>query len=229
MKDWNQYTEAVFSNITNKLKEARVKQFINKLGLGRNDIVLDLGSEDGSYLSKYYPWPENIVIADINEESLKRGVEINRLKGYKILSESGALPFDNGEFGAVWCNSVIEHVTVNKAILKKIMNNEFTNEADQHQMYFASEIKRIGKKYFVQTPYIHFPIESHSWLPFIQYLSQEKRWLACKSLRKLWVKQWTADFYLYDVTRMQKHFNDATEIYFEKALGMKKSIIVYRR
>ena len=228
MKSWNQYTEAWLQNITNKLKKKRVDLFIKTLQLDENAQILDLGSEDGSYLSKYYPWPQNIIIADINEEPMKRGVEKFNLKGYKLISPDGVLPFKDGDFDAVWCNSVIEHVTLDKVTLGDVNNSDFVGQSDVHQRNFAREIERVAKKYFVQTPYVHFPIEAHSWMPFIQYLPQPLRWKFCKWFKNIWVKQWTADFYLYDKKRFLSHFEKSTGLIFEKAIALRKSMFVYR-
>ena len=60
--------------------------------------------------------------------------------------------FVDNEFDIVFSNSVIEHVG---------------NYEDQLQM--AKEIKRVGKRYFVQTPNFYFPIEPHFLIPFFQF------------------------------------------------------------
>lgn len=61
--------------------------------------------------------------------------------------------FRNKEFDIVFSNSVIEHVG---------------DDVQQAQM--AREIMRVGKAYFVQTPSLYFPIESHSCMPFYQFM-----------------------------------------------------------
>lgn len=228
MKPWNRHTEIWLQNITKELKKKRVDLFIKTLGLSENDQILDLGSEDGSYLSKYYPWPQNITIADIKEAPMIRGVKKFNLKGYKLISPDGPLPFEDDEFDAVWCNSAIEHVTLDKDKLSNVTDKNFICQSDMHQKSFAGEIERVAKKYFIQTPYVHFPIEAHSWMPFIQYLPQPWRWKLCKWLKKIWVKQWTADFYLYSQQRFSEHFKDSTGIIFERALTLKKSMLIYK-
>ena len=49
-------------------------------------------------------------------------------------------------------------------------SSRFRSMARQHQREFSDEIRPIAKGYFVQVPYRWFPIESHSWLPFLSYL-----------------------------------------------------------
>lgn len=61
--------------------------------------------------------------------------------------------FKDNEFDVVFSNSVIEHLG---------------SYADQSRM--ANEIKRIGKRYFLQTPNRYFPIEPHFLFPFFQFL-----------------------------------------------------------
>ena len=69
--------------------------------------------------------------------------------------------FADQEFDVVFSNSVIEHVGEPNA---------------QRQM--ASEMKRVGKRYFVQTPNRHFPLEPHFFFPGFQFLPLVARiWL----------------------------------------------------
>jgi hypothetical protein len=61
--------------------------------------------------------------------------------------------FGERQFDVVFSNSVIEHVG---------------GFAEQQRM--AEEIRRVGGRYFVQTPNRFFPIEPHFLLPFFQFL-----------------------------------------------------------
>ena len=225
---WNDWTEKKLSDIFLHLKKRRVDLFIEKLDLGPNDQILDLGSEDGSYLSKFYPYPQNITIADINEEPMRKGVEKFGLKGYRVITPEGPLPINDGEFDAVWCNSVIEHVTIDRSKLQNVSNSEFDDAANAHQLFFAREISRIATKYLVQTPNIHFPIESHSWLPFISYIPHRLRYWIGQNTKKLWIKQWTADFHLYNRNRLKEHFPDSTDLIVERFAGIAKSFIIIK-
>ena len=230
MAKWNQFTEEHLSKLTRTIKRRRVDWFIEALRLGPSDKVLDLGSEDGSYLGSFYPYPENIWLADIasSERSMQKGVAQYNLGGYYVISESGKLPFNGNEIDAVWCNSVIEHVTVSfeeRGILNDV---EFQEIARKHQSFFAEEVNRISKKFFVQTPYKHFPIEAHAWLPFVQYLPQPARHKLSKMTDAVWVKQWGADFLLYDKRRFSHDFQMA-EIDFERLLNFPKALIAIKK
>ncbi len=228
MPRWNAFTERQLAVLTRRLKRRRVELFVAALGLGPADTVLDLGSEDGSYLAEFYPYPGNIVLADIVEAPMREGVRRHGLKGYLLVPADGPIPAQDGSFEAVWCNSAIEHVTVDRALLGSISSREFQARADAHQERFAREIRRVGRRYFVQTPYLHFPLEAHSWLPGVQYLTLgQKLWLS-RRLKRWWLKQWTPDFHLYSLERFKRHFADATAFRVERVLGLPKSLIAIK-
>jgi SAM-dependent methyltransferase len=67
------------------------------------------------------------------------------------------LPFADGEFDLVYCSSVIEHVP------------------PARRAAFASEVRRVGRGWFVQTPAWSFPIEPHALLPLAHWLPTRLR------------------------------------------------------
>jgi SAM-dependent methyltransferase len=62
------------------------------------------------------------------------------------------LPFEDGAFDLAYASSVIEHVD------------------PARRATFASEVKRVGRGWFVQTPAHSFPVEPHALLPFAHWL-----------------------------------------------------------
>jgi SAM-dependent methyltransferase len=85
------------------------------------------------------------------------GVDVVEQLGYPGPFVQGdpaeGLPFQEGEFDLVYCNSVIEHVP------------------PERRQAFARELRRVARGWYVQTPAWSFPIEPHSlllgahWLP----------------------------------------------------------------
>ena len=65
---------------------------------------------------------------------------------------SEGLPFADGEFDLVYCSSVIEHVP------------------PARRAPFAAEVRRVGRRWMVQTPARSFPIEPHALLPAAHWL-----------------------------------------------------------
>jgi len=73
--------------------------------------------------------------------------------------------FEDASFDVAFSNSVIEHLF------------SFDN-----QKRMASEVSRVGKAYWVQTPNFWFPVEPHfqvpgwQWIPFEMRVSLIRRW-----------------------------------------------------
>jgi hypothetical protein len=116
----------------------------------------------------------------------------------------------------VFSNSVIEHVST-----------------AENQRAFAEECRRVGRRYFVQTPSRFFPIDPHFATPFFHWLP---RGLQRPLLRRftLWgvltkpspelQERKLRTIRLLDPVAMRRLFPDA-EIWRERLLGLTKSVV----
>ncbi|MDA1268570.1 MAG: methyltransferase domain-containing protein [Bacteroidetes bacterium] len=125
--------------------------------------------------------------------------------------------FEKGSFDLVFSNSVIEHL-----------------HTLEQQQKMASEICRVGKSYFIQTPNAYFPIESHYALPFAQYypkaflhfiltktkLSRLTRWSTAEA------SQYQDEIRLLNEKEMKALFPGAS-LLKEKVFGLTKSITAH--
>lgn len=111
--------------------------------------------------------------------------------------------FPDSEFDVVFSNSVIEHLGTYE---------------DQWKM--AEEVRRVGQRYFVQTPNKYFPIEPHFLVPFCQFFPTALRaWLLTR-----FDLGWHKRAANYKTAR--RLFPEAN-LYKERVWGLTKSFIVY--
>ena len=126
--------------------------------------------------------------------------------------------FRDGEFDIVFSNSVIEHL--------------FTYE---NQLLMAAEIKRISKRFFIQTPNKYFPIEPHFQFPLFQFLPLSIKVILIRNFKLGWRnKAATKEQAVKTVTEIRllgkKELNKLfpnSKIYQEKFFGLTKSLTAY--
>ena len=146
-----------------------------------------------------------------------------------VIDENGKIPFEDLYFDIVFCSSVIEHVTIPKSQVWNTKDQkQFKKTALERQYNFAKEINRLGKTYFVQTPNRWFPIETHTWLPFVSYLPRKILLPFLKLSNRFWIKKTTPDWNLLSKSEFQYLFPDA-KIITEKFFGFTKSLIAIKK
>ncbi len=120
--------------------------------------MLDVGAEvnpngdRGLQLIDSYPWKSKVTAVNTSAKHIKL------IRKYypqieAVLGDARDLPWSDKYFDVVYSNAVIEHV------------GDFE---DQKKM--ASEIMRVGKRWFVTTPNRWYPFEFHLRLPFVTWL-----------------------------------------------------------
>jgi len=126
--------------------------------------------------------------------------------------------FADGAFDIVYSNSVIEHVGTFE---------------DQRRM--ANEVRRVGKRYFVQTPNAYFPIEPHFLVPGYQFMPLNVRTFLLTQSRLGWTprernweraKEIAGSVRLLTIAEVVKLFPEAS-LYRERFAGLTKSVIAY--
>jgi SAM-dependent methyltransferase len=156
----------------NPFRERRVRFFVDHLIESPADSVLNVGYGYGqfeSYLA--HACVENRIIA---LDRTARDVKGQENVAAFVVADATSLPFADGSIDVVFSNSVIEHV----------------GERERQQRMF-DEIERVGKRFLIQTPNAHFPVEAHHLLPFFQYLpTWMQRWVGRNLLghyEKVWL------------------------------------------
>ena len=217
--------DKIARNYSTRARRRRGEMFVDLLKPTAQDKILDFGGSTGAHLASVIPFRENVHICDISTGALATAEKKYGFTGV-LLNDTGPLPFPDDYFDIVFCSSVIEHVTGSKDSLRAIQSSqEFINAALARQAEFAQEIRRISKRYFVQTPYKYFPIESHTWLPFFfVFLPRPQQIRTIDFMNSWWPKRTSPDWNLLTKMQMQQLFPGA-EIVAEKSFGLTKSLI----
>ena len=128
--------------------------------------------------------------------------------------------FMDNQVDIIFSNSVIEH---------------FSSYDDQKNM--ASEILRVGKYHYVQTPNKNFPIEPHFLFPFFQFFPLRFRALLLNNFDLGWMKKrsnYSDAFHECAMVRLLtkkelKYLFPHSIILDEKLLNLTKSFMVVSR
>jgi SAM-dependent methyltransferase len=138
----------IASPIAARARERRHKRFFALTGLVENARILDVGC--GALGLRALEPALDITGVDMREMPDYPGT-------FVCADAAERLPFEENEFDLVYCSSVIEHVEPHR------------------RERFASEVRRVGRGWFVQTPARSFPIEPHALLPAAHWLPERLR------------------------------------------------------
>lgn len=123
----------------------------------KDDEILDLGATpdvklaDSNIFDKMYPYKNKITVCSI--EDCTNIVNELGLKNFCFNEAKKPLPFKDKQFKACFCSAVLEHVGTH-----------------DDQEFFINECLRVADKIFITTPYRYFPVEMHTFIPFLHWL-----------------------------------------------------------
>jgi hypothetical protein len=192
--------------IARYFRSRRFRAFQQRLSVGAETRIVDVGGY-AYYWGYFHPRPRVTVV------NLEPPTEPDARAEW-VIADACRLPFREQSFDIAFSNSVVEHIP---------------SEADRRA--YASEIQRVGRSYYVQTPYRWFPVEPHLLTPLIHYLP--KRWRRPLLPYTVWgllhkptpqgCDDFLRDIRLLDVKDLRSLFPRAA-IWKERALGLLKSI-----
>jgi SAM-dependent methyltransferase len=200
--DWR---HRVFIAGGNRFRKQRFIIF-QELLLEENDLILDLGYGYGAFEDQMAEkkFPNKIIALDLVIRDVYRHKNVIAF----IRADAGYMPFAEDSIDLIFCNSLIEHVG---------------DWSTQFQVF--QEITRVSRKFYLQTPNKHFPIELHHLVPFFQYLPRSlQNWIGQKILghyEELWLLNWR------DASKLAELDREICLIK-EKIIGITKSFVLYR-
>lgn len=202
-------------SLGSKFRNKRIADFRNKIeNLPKPLRILDVGGLESFWVNAGFADDPDYQISILN---LSKGIvhhdNFRSLQG----DATDLKDISDNQFDIVFSNSVIEHL--------------YTKH---NQEKMASEIMRVGKYYYVQTPNKHFFIEPHYVLPFFQYLPKKLQYFILTktplSRRRKWdnieAQQYMDEIRLITLAEM-KEFFPGSDFYLEEFFGMIKSFTAH--
>jgi SAM-dependent methyltransferase len=204
------------SSIASRLRRRRLSFFTDLLATLPSPVtILDVGGTAAFWKAAAFPADSvNVTLLNLRHEPSEDDGRFTRIIGDAC--DLGA--YADGSIDVVYSNSVIEHVG-----------------SFEQQRRMANEIRRVGKRYFVQTPNKHFPIEPHYVFPAYQFLPLAVRAFLHTKFRLGWTpreRNWQAameiagSVRLLTVAEVTRLFPEAA-LYREYFAGLTKSVIAY--
>ena len=195
---------------SHQTRQVRMQQLEKLLGVKPGMRVLDLGGQPDIW--NFVSAPLDITILNLPGVAAPAPKESTHKFDFVEGDACNVTAYADRSFELVFSNSVIEHVG-----------------GEEKQRAFADEVRRLGVKYWVQTPSIWFPVEAHTGMPFWFFMPE--------FIRQKFIKNWEEK--LPDWTEMVKgttvlsksemrdYFPDGSMI-TERKFGIPKSYIFFK-
>lgn len=194
-----------------------MQRFAREFRVTASTRILDVGGAPETWDLM----PERPRVTLLNTPRTKE--EMSRASAW-VAGDGRALPFHDRAFDVVFSNSVIEHV------------GDWAS-----QQRFASEVMRVGRSYWVQTPNRRFPVEQHLLTPLVHWLPRAWQrpvvergtvweWVArpTPDRRSFYLEHYLNEVRLLDSGQVAQLFPGA-EILRERFLGWTKSFVAMKR
>jgi hypothetical protein len=142
----------IYELVTPVMRHFRVRRmaaFAKIFALTSSTRVLDVGGTPFNWLLS--PVRPRVTLLNNEAEPVDRSAIPADME--YVVGDARRLPFASSSFDIVYSNSVIEHV------------GDFVTQRE-----FSSEIARVGRKFYVQTPHRYFPVEPHLMTPLVHWL-----------------------------------------------------------
>jgi Methyltransferase domain len=141
------HIQAFLGHLIRPFRQRRMRGFIDAFQPRADQTILDVGGSAYNWELVDYQGP--VVMLNIEPVAAAQAKPNLRF----VVGDGTALAYEDEAFDIVFSNSVIEHVG-----------------SPEQQRRFASELCRVGKRVFLQTPAKSFWLEPHYVTPFIHYL-----------------------------------------------------------
>lgn len=148
----------LFTRLSYISRKRKLESFLELLKPTNQTRILDVGAEtkpsgeDGLQLIDSWAWKNKYSAINISPEHISQ-IKKHYPEAEAVVADACDLPWPDKYFDVVYSNAVIEHV------------GNFEN-----QKKMASEIMRVGRRWFVTTPNRWYPFEFHLRLPFVTWL-----------------------------------------------------------
>ena len=198
-----------------QFRRKRFAFFLSLLSrLERPIHILDIGGTEAYWRTMGLSVEDQVFVTLLNLS--QDYVTLPHLKS--IVGDARHIQAENCSFEIVFSNSVIEHVGPHK---------------DQAQM--ANEVRRVGKRYFIQTPNRYFPLEPHFLFPLFQFLPVEIRVWLLRNFDLGWFRKTPDGHVAREIIESIRLLNKreflalfpGASLYEEKIFGLTKSFVAY--
>ncbi len=179
--------------------------------------ICDLGGSRHFWQeSKLNVDPAKVTILNISLDEIEAYGDSSTQQIITVLYDGHTIPFSNGSYDLLVCNSILEHV------------------APSDREGLCKEMRRVAKRIYLQTPAFEFPIEPHFVIPFVHWLPRKLGrvvariglWNLLSRPRDSVFDSYFNETHLLNKKDMEKLFPDAT-LSTEKFAGIPKSYLIF--